>query len=565
MLNVCPVSTVDLPVDMDAVEAELATLEATINSAMHRRLQLIRLIDESGRWAHQGAKSCAHWLSWRLGIQTGTAREQVRVATKLKELPRLDEELAHGRVTYSQVRAITRGATPATEETLIHLAKHTTASQLERVVRGLEHVHAQEDPLAEHDVLKRWVFQRPVSGGSHRIEAQLTPDQATLVMQALRRMQDRMREEQKGETEADVQLPFPSLADALVRIAEHVDALVDSSGAARGGADRAAVIVHFAEDHLARLTVGSSDDLAPASAETSSHPVDHTVTDGMRCACADDDALPASAETSPSIADGARNESASCAFTEDDARGSAETFHTTVDDGPVDHASARCACPSHAAHAFAEASPRLARASAEPPDLSLRWSATLDDGTRLSAETFRRLACDCSMIGVALDADGDPLDVGRRTRSIPPALWRAIVLRDRGCAFPGCTHDRFIDAHHIEHWVDGGETKKRNLVCLCTRHHHLVHEGRFRITVDARGRAAFFDARGKLITASGWTAPQLTPAELIQPLYDRQVELGIDDETAFPMWDGTTPDYEYCVDTILGEERTAKRAREARE
>ncbi|MGE0788052.1 MAG: DUF222 domain-containing protein [Sandaracinaceae bacterium] len=128
MLNACAATTNAQPIDMDAVEAELATLEATINSAIHRRLELIRLIDESGHWGRQGAKSCAHWLSWRLGIQPSTAREQVRVATKLKELPRLDEELKHGRVTYSQVRAITRGVTPATEETLIDIALITSRS-----------------------------------------------------------------------------------------------------------------------------------------------------------------------------------------------------------------------------------------------------------------------------------------------------------------------------------------------------------------------------------------------------------------------------------------------------
>ncbi|MGE0791566.1 MAG: DUF222 domain-containing protein [Sandaracinaceae bacterium] len=507
MLNASPVPSDSAPVDMDAVEAELATLEASINSAIHRRLELIRLIDESGRWAHQGCKSCAHWLSWRLGIKPSTAREQVRVATKLKDLPRLADELEHGRVTYSQVRAITRGATPATEETLIRFAKHSTASQLERMIRGVEQVKAQDDPTRQQEAIERWVFQRPMPDGSHRIEAQLTADQATLVMAAIRSTQATMQGEQRAD--ADVELPRPTLADALVRLAEHIEATTPETSASRGGADRAAIVIHFAEDRLAAL---AGD--APAEASGS-----HT-------------------ERSP--ADGGVDASA------DLVHGDASSETPTADLTEPRGASAEtpCACPAHDARVSAEA----------------RWSATLDDGTRLTAETFRRLACDCALIGVNVDRDGDPLDVGRRARTIPPALFRALVLRDKGCAFPGCTHDRFIDAHHIEHWANGGETKKRNLVCLCTFHHHLVHEGGFRVAVDDTGRAAFFDPRGRRLEPNGWIPPQLTAPELRQPMHDRQTELGIDDETAYPMWDGSTPDYEMCVDAILGVERTAARA-----
>ncbi|MGE3635493.1 MAG: DUF222 domain-containing protein, partial [Sandaracinaceae bacterium] len=306
MLNTCPgIERAPAP-DMDAVEAELARLEASINSAIHRRLELIRLIDESGRWAHQGCKSCAHWLSWRLGIRPSTAREQVRVATKLKDMPRLDDELKHGRVTYSQVRAITRGATPATEATLIDVAKHSTASQLERIVRGIENVRAQEDPERAHDAIKRWVYQRPMPDGSHRIEAQLTADQATLVMAAIRSVQAIMQDEQRQpleerapvdshsqlteslddddagtdpflEERADElrvlpfatsrpggELPRPTLADAFVRMAEQLEAACAQTSQPRSGADRAAIGVHFAEDRRAASPASASE---PASAE----------------------------------------------------------------------------------------------------------------------------------------------------------------------------------------------------------------------------------------------------------------------------------------------------------
>jgi len=100
----------------------------------------------------------------------------------------------------------------------------------------------------------------------------------------------------------------------------------------------------------------------------------------------------------------------------------------------------------------------------------------LADGPALAAETARRLACDASAVELK-ERGGEPLSVGRKTRSIPPALRRALRLRDPGCRFPGCENHRFVDAHHIEHWALGGETSMNNLVLLCRTHHRLVHEG----------------------------------------------------------------------------------------
>jgi hypothetical protein len=82
-------------------------------------------------------------------------------------------------------------------------------------------------------------------------------------------------------------------------------------------------------------------------------------------------------------------------------------------------------------------------------------------GTAHHIETARRLPCDSSVITVVEDDAGEPLDVGRRTRSIPPALRRALNARDRGCRFPGCTHRRYVDGHHVHHWADGGAWRFR--------------------------------------------------------------------------------------------------------
>ena len=140
----------------------------------------------------------------------------------------------------------------------------------------------------------------------------------------------------------------------------------------------------------------------------------------------------------------------------------------------------------------------------------------LTDGTRVSAETSRRIACDAGIVRVAHAPDGSLLDVERRTRTIPPSVRRALEARDRGCRFPGCGL-RFTDAHHVKHWADGGENNLRNLVLLCRRHHRAVHEGGFSVCLDRAGQVAFFAPRGKAI----FDAPEEFPRkhfELSRPL-----------------------------------------------
>ena len=136
-------------------------------------------------------------------------------------------------------------------------------------------------------------------------------------------------------------------------------------------------------------------------------------------------------------------------------------------------------------------------------------ACVLEDGPAVATETARRLACDAAVV-VASERNGRPLRLGRKTRTIPPALRRALTARDRGCRFPGCTNRLFVDAHHVRHWARGGETSIGNLVLLCRRHHRLVHEGGY--AVDERLR--FFDPRGRRIPHA-WRAPPVDAARLL--------------------------------------------------
>jgi hypothetical protein len=125
-------------------------------------------------------------------------------------------------------------------------------------------------------------------------------------------------------------------------------------------------------------------------------------------------------------------------------------------------------------------------------------AGTTADGELLSAETCRRLLCDAGVVPV-LEVDGVVLDVGRKTRTVPAAIRRAVALRDGGCQFPGCDN-QIVDAHHVVHWADGGETCRDNLVSLCRGHHTFVHEGGASVRfVD--GDLVFCDLRGDRIEA----------------------------------------------------------------
>jgi len=126
-------------------------------------------------------------------------------------------------------------------------------------------------------------------------------------------------------------------------------------------------------------------------------------------------------------------------------------------------------------------------------------------GPGIADKIIERLSCDASLVTHQCGSDGQPLNVGRKTRTIPPALRRALEKRDKGCRFPGCTHTRFVDAHHIRHWARGGETKMSNLVLLCTRHHRSLHELGFRIDVVTSEKGAaqfrFYSPQGDYLPA----------------------------------------------------------------
>jgi hypothetical protein len=360
--------------DLGALGERIAETVALIDATTRRLLVDILRFDRERGWERDGALSCAHWLNWRCGIVLGAAREKVRVAHALAGLPRIDDLLRLGKLSYSKVRAMTRVATAENEAALIEMARNSTASKLEKICRifaQAKHGAGGADPPC------RWLRVRNTDEGMVRIEIQLRPEEASRVVQA-----------------------------------------VDASAATRV-------------------------------------------------------------------------------------------------DGIV---------------AMAEAVLRGDRPDRPPVEVMVHVEASTlaghDAEAGIPAETSRRLLCDAGVVPVLEDTGGTPLDVGRKTRIIPTSLRRGLIARDGSCRFPGCTNRRFVDAHHIRHWIDGGETSLANTMLLCTTHHSLVHEGKFRVVADGP-ELRFFSQTGEAIGAAG-VPPEADGVTQTIPMPDKASDIIID-------------------------------------
>ncbi|NYJ01138.1 hypothetical protein HNR19_001836 [Nocardioides thalensis] len=139
----------------------------------------------------------------------------------------------------------------------------------------------------------------------------------------------------------------------------------------------------------------------------------------------------------------------------------------------------------------------------------------LPSGDRLSATAVRRLACDAEIIPTVLGTPGQILDIGRTTRTVPTAIWNALVLRDRHCAFPGCNRLPIAcDAHHIHHWADGGTTALHNLILLCRKHHTAIHRTPWTVAIDDDTGRPAWTPPPPIDTSNRWS---FTPARARPP------------------------------------------------
>src|SRR5881409_3222457 len=425
-------------VELDRLGDEIAELSAHLEAATARLLELIREFDLRGGW-NSGFRSCAAWLAWRVGLEPGSAREKVRVARALGTLPLLAQALARGELSYAKVRALTRVATPETEERLLGVGRGGTAAQVERIVRGWRRVDRQaeaKESARQHATRALHVYED--EDGTVVIRGRLAPEVGALLRQALAAARETLYQQRRREETATS--PTDASADTPARAQQQADALA-------------------------------------LLAETALH---HELDPG----------------------------------------GPGERYQVVVHvDAPV-------------------------LADPDQPGQSV-----LEGGTRVSAETSRRLACDASRVVMRHDADGRIVEIGARTRTIPPALRRALHHRDRGCRFPGCGLPLGV-GHHVRHWAQGGPTTLSNRALLCHRHHRAVHEEGYQIDHQPDGALRFRRPDGRLLPEV--PPPSAVPADPVQALRAAHEVQGLrfHARTACPGWRGEHLDLGWAIDVL---------------
>ena len=362
---------------IDDLDAAICTLAAKLNAETHRLLTLVRAFDDRMGWAKWSFRNCAEWLAWRCGISLSAAREKVRTAQALRNLPGIGAAFAEGRLSYSKVRALTRVVEWHDEDSLLEYALRATAAQVEERCRQIRNSRPESTSIArrawEHRALTLW---RDAARGVMRVSVEVPIEEGELIAQALDRAV--AGDEAAAGIEFDANAWRAQQADALVAIAKTY--LSQGEAATGSTADRYQVVVHVDEKSL-RGGIGRAD---------------------------------------------------------------------------------------------------------------------------LPVDTVKRLSCDGSLVMVTETEAGVPLDVGRKQRTVPTQMKRALWARDRGCSFPGCDHKHYVDAHHIEHWAEGGATSLDNLTLLCSLHHRLLHEGGFAIHRDANGDIYFRRPDGRVIPRFGY-------------------------------------------------------------
>jgi 5-methylcytosine-specific restriction endonuclease McrA len=417
--------------DLERLGNEIAELSAHLDAATARLLDLIRDFDARGGWSN-GFASCAAWLTWRVGLAPGAAREHVRVARALGTLPRLAQSLARGELSYSKVRELSRVATPETEERLLAAGRAGTAQHVERLVRGWRRVDRKaEAQETARQYAGRSLHVFPDEDGTVRVRGRLTPEIGALLVQALAAARETLYQRRRDQAPAsDRPTMEQQQADALALLAE--TALHHELDPGAPG-ERYQVVVHVDAEVLA--------------------------------------------------------------------------------------------------------------------DSEASGQSVLEAGARVPAGTSQRLACDASRVVMRHEPDGRVVEVGARTRTIPPALRRALHHRDRGCRFPGCGV-RFGQGHHIRHWAHGGPTTLSNLALLCRRHHRAVHEEGFQVDRQADGELRFRRPDGRVLPEV--PPPSGVPGDPVNALQARHAAEGLrlDARTATPGWLGERLDVGWAIDVL---------------
>jgi hypothetical protein len=358
---------------MDArwLESQMDAAVGTMRAASAELLRSFAKYDRDRSWRAASATSMSSWLLGRYQVTRSEAKEWVRVAWALEDLPSIARAHAARRLSWSQVWFVTRFATPDDDAEWAERARFLSAADLFVEAERRRHVTSRqaEDVHNRRAVVTWWDEET----SELNLRGRFGPDQGTVVERALAQRAEQLPKDERAEMPGDARMA-DALANALAS---------PGDGAA---APPVTLVVHADASTLS----GEREQQQPVLAETAT-------------------------------------------------------------------------------------------------------------GRRLAPAAVRRLACE-SNVDLVLESDGRPVGIGRAGRVVPPWLKRLLAHRDRGrCRFPGCESERWVDAHHIHHWADGGPTDLDNLVLLCDAHHRLIHEGGWRISGHSAWLLRFHDPRGRVL------------------------------------------------------------------
>ncbi len=436
-----------------AVEA-LVTLNVVARRVDAAQLALLDIVERSGIWRAAGALSAAGWLRLTLGLDPDVARTDLKLAGALVELPALAEAYADGKVSRQHVEVIIRhgranqtrrAALPEFEAIFTELATQEPPAVVGDVVRAWAQ---QIDPITinneDNQAYERRYLHLSQLGDGWKLDGFFDHEQGSKLAAVLNAAVTRARRKANGQTlDPGAATPVSALSDSaiadgalsdllpgwLATSAARADALIDI-------AELAAKCGEMPESGgvrpsvsvivpLSRLEQPCPNPAGPSTANPSP-------------------AGPGPAAASPGAASGFDGS----AFTGSAFDGSAFT-------GGV-------------------ATVRVSNGPGE---------------ALISQQSVERITCDCEIHRIVLSPKGEPLDVGRATRTISLPMRRALVIRDGGCRVEGCDRPPpWCEGHHVITWANGGKTELRNLVLLCSRHHHGVHQYEYTIDYAPSGK-----------------------------------------------------------------------------
>lgn len=456
------------------IERDLLLWAGRVAAGEAELLRLIGEWDAREGWGAAGALSCAHWVSWKLGYGIVASRERVRVARRLRELPGSAKAMAAGELSYTQARAITRIAVAEDEQTWLELARETTATQLQKAVRG---VRRARKPVEEAtDPVQAAFRDGPRVGwdedGTLVLTFRIPPADAPAALAAL----EQATAAEQSDRDAQIAAVAASLTSATDASTKAPDDALASVKDASAGAPSVPQEYHYEEPEYPGMAyLGWLPSEKPPWLD-----------ERIKAWHVEKDRRQAKARLWQEHETEVLAEA---------ARRGAITRKATLTDGLI----RLLTCDE-------QRQPRVKLSLLIDPMSG--WTRTSKDELLPPAITTEILTQTGQRLPRIRPITSDDLlrhDRGRSTRLVTPTL-RALLgqLDGECCRFPGCTRTSKLQAHHVRYWRDGGRTDLQNLALVCGRHHTLIHEQGFELVLH--------DDRTLIVrTKDGKRLPHLQP------------------------------------------------------